>query len=204
MEQKKKIVIMRVLGWLGIILLFFTLAFEALPLMSNTTLGTFRLMTRQRVLEQRIIKNVLVLAYRTSSDEHAEAISELQTTLPTWEKVQAGLRNGDTALGISPNLPEDIKLMLTQAQPDFAYMVASAHQILAHPSPVDPVQLAIIQQHDQPYYLAMAQVSDLFQERIQNAARVYFGIELGMGIALMAIWIAFLLFIRSMYRKKEG
>jgi hypothetical protein len=203
MKQKRMIVIMRILGWLGIILLFFTLAFEALPLMSNTTLGTFRLMTRQRVLQQRIVKNVLILAYQTSSDEHVEAINELQTTLPVWEQVQKGLRLGDASLGISANLPGDIELLLTQAQPDFAYMDAAARQILARPSPVDPVQLAIIQQHDQPYYLTMAQVSDLFQERIQGAAKIYFGIELGMGIALMSIWIAFLLFIRSFNKRSK-
>src|SRR5690348_13944705 len=113
---------MRVFWGLGILLLLVMLAFEALPLMSNTTLGTFRLMTRQRVLEQRIVKNVLVLAYRSSPDDHAEAISEHQTTLPIWEKVQNGLRNGDVSQGISPNLPGDIRLLLIQAQPDFVYL----------------------------------------------------------------------------------
>lgn len=195
---------MPLLGWLGIFFLVVMLAFEALPLLSNTALGTFRLMTRQRVLEQRVVKNVMVLAYRTDQDEHAEAINELQTTLPVWEKVQRGLQDGDTTLGVSPNLPSDIKLLLTQAQPDFVYLDTAAHQVLAHPASVDPVQLSIVLQHDQPYYLAMAQANDLLQERIQNAAKIYFSIELGIGIALMSLWIVFLFSFRSLDKRSKG
>lgn len=192
MKEKIKGLIMPILGWLGIFLFIIMLLFEALPLLSNnSSLGTFRLMTRQRVLQQRIVKDVLILAYRTSLDDHAEAISELQTVLPVWEQVQKGLQKGDSSLGISPNLPTDVKLLLIQSQPDFAYLDAAAHQVLKNPSPVDLVQLSIILQHDQPYYLTMGQANDLFQEKIVNAAKLYFSIELGIGIVLVSIWVVF-------------
>lgn len=196
--------LVRVLWGLGIFLLLVMLAFEALPLLSNTALGTFRLMTRQRVLEQRIVKNVMVLAYRTDQDEHAEAISELQTTLPVWEKVQKGLQDGDPSLSLSPNLPSDLKLLLTQAQPDFVYLDTAAHQILTHPSPVDQAQVLIVLQHDQPYYLTMAQANDLLQERLQNAAKIYFSIELGIGITLMSLWIVFLFSFHALEKRSKS
>jgi hypothetical protein len=197
-------ILMRVLWGLGVFLLIITLAFEAIPLISGTSVATFRIMARQRVLEQRVVKDVLILAYRSSPEDHAEAISELQTTLPAWENFQNGLRAGDTSLGISPNMPGDVRLLLTQAQPDFTYLDAAAHQVLAHPSPVDLVQLSIILQHDQPYYIAMAQANDLFQERIQDAAKVYFGIEVCMCVASISIWIVLLFLVHSFVKRSKS
>jgi len=191
MNQKIKRILMPILGWLGIFLFIVSILFEALPLMRGNGLNTFHLIARQRVLEQRIVTDVLTLAYRPD-DEHPEALSELQTALPVWEKVQIGLQKGDDSLGISPNLPSNVKLYLLQMQPDFSYMDVAARQILTHHDPVDPDQVIIILQHEQPYYLSMAQAVILFQDDIDNAAKIYFSIELGIGIALMSIWIVFL------------
>jgi len=191
MNQKIKRILMPILGWLGIFLFIVSILFEALPLMRGNALNTFHLIARQRVFEQRIVTDVLTLAYRPE-EEHPEALSELQTALPVWEKVQNGLQKGDDSLGISPNLPNNVKLYLLQMQPDFSYMDTAARQILAHHDPVDPDQVVIILQHEQSYYLSMAQAVILFQDDIDNAAKIYFSIELGIGIALMSIWIVFL------------
>jgi len=187
--MKSKIIIKALRG-LGLFLLLISVVFESLPLMpGSTTLDTFRLMIRQRSLEERIVKSTLILAYRASPDERAEAINELQNTLPAWKKVQTGLRNGDASLGISPNLPTEVKLLLAKIQPNFISIDTSARKILEHPSSVDPVQIDIILQHSQLYYLTMAQSSDAFQESILSNARIYFSIELAIGIVLILMWI---------------
>ncbi len=193
----------RALGWLGVFLLLASLAFEALPLIPRNTLNTFHLAARQRVLEEHLVKDIFMLAYRTDSDDHAEAISEMQTALPAWERVQNGLLNGDASLGISPNLPGDVKIMLLQSQPDFSYLDAAAKRILAHPSPVDPTQLTIVLQHSQAYYLSTGQAVSLFQQDISDTARAYFEWELGIGVSLMLIWISFL-FATNRALKKIG
>jgi hypothetical protein len=180
-------------------LLLILLSFEALPLMPNSTLNTFHLAARQRVLEEHIVKNILVLAYRPQ-DEHADAISQIQTALPVWEQVENGLQKGDTSLGISPRLPQDMKLMLIQAQPDFVYLDTAARKILAHPSPVDQTELTIVLQHDQGYYIAMAQVVIVLQDDLRGMAIIYFSIELVTGIILMAIWISFLILLNRSLR----
>jgi len=203
MKQKDEKVIMRVLGGLGVFLLFASLAFEALPLLPNGTLNTFHLAARQRVLEEHIVKNVLILAYRPQ-DEHTEAISEIQTALPVWEEVENGLQNGDASLGISSHMPQDIKLMLLQAQPDFVYLDTSARHILAHPSPVDPVQISIVLQHDQGYYIAMGQAVNVLQDDLSRMTVTYFWIELSMSMLLMIIWISFIFSANSALSKKES
>ena len=188
----KSKVITRFIAGLGIFLFIISIAFEALPLMSDTTIGTFRLMTRQRVFEQSIVKNALILYYRPSLSERSEAISELQTTLPVWEKVQIGLQNGSPSLGISSNLPSDVNTLIMQAQPDYVYLDAAVHQILAHTGSIDVVQLSIILQHDQPYYVAMGQTTNLFQEHIQDATKIYFIIQLCISMPLMLICLGLL------------
>lgn len=195
---------MRALGGLGIFFFLVMLLFEALPLMPSNTLDTFHLAARQRVLEEHIVKDILILAYRSSPDERAEAISEMQTALPVWEQVQNGLLHGDQSLGISPHLPGDTKLLLIQAQPDYAYLDAAARHILAHPTPVDQTQLTIVLQHNQGYYISMAQAVNVLQDDIYNVARVYFVIELGIGVLLMAIWIAFLIMTNKALKKVNG
>lgn len=192
----------RVLGVFGIILILFSIAFAALPLLPSSTLGVIRIIARQRTLEQLIVKDVLILTYRSSGDR-VQAISEIQNALPTWEKVQAGLQNGDESLGISSNLPGEINLVLLQAQSDFTSIDTATHQILAHPSQVDQTQLSIILQHDHTYSLDMFQMSDLFESHILSISRIYFATGTAISIGLMLIWIRLLRALLRAEREKE-
>jgi hypothetical protein len=158
--------------------------------MPNSTLSVIRVIARQRTIEQLIVKDVLIMAYRPTAD-HVQAISELQNALPNWEKVQNGLQNGDADLGISSNLPSDIKLLVLQSQSDFTSIDTSAHQILAHSSEVDQTQLLIILQHERAYSLTIFQVSSLFEDHILGVSRIYFGIGVAISVALLCIWIRF-------------
>lgn len=177
----------RIWGIFGIILIVFTIAFAALPLFPSSALDVIRITVRQRALEERIVKNVVVLAYQPES--HVQAVSELQNTLPTWEQVQNGLMNGDQSLGISANQPDDVKLLLLQAQSDFVSIDTAVHQILAHPSQVDPTQLTIVLGHEQAYYTTMAHVDTVSKDHITQITRIYFGIGMAISLVLMVIWI---------------
>lgn len=189
-------------GIFGILLIFFFIAFAALPLFPNSTLGVIRIIARQRTLEQIIVKDVLILAYRPAPD-HVQAISEIQNALPTWEQVQTGLQKGDDSLGISHNLPPEIHLLLLQSQSDFTSIDTAAHQVLAHPSKIDQTQLLIILQHERAYSLAMFQVSDLFESHIHGISQAYFGIGTAIGVGLMLIWVTFFRKILRLEREKE-
>lgn len=193
----------RILGWFGVFILLVCIAFQALPLMPNSGLNTFHLAARQRVLEERIVKDVLILACRPQ-DEHTEAISEMQTVMPVWEEVEKGLQNGDTSLNISPNLPGDFKMMMLQAQPDYSYLDAAARRILAHPEPADQTQVSIVLQHSQGYYLYMGEAVNVLQDDINGVARIYFGIGLGIEIFLMIIWISFLIATNKSLKRNGG
>lgn len=190
---KKLRSLMRIMGTAGIILVLIIIASDALPIISNTnSISIFHLVARQRALEERLVKDTLLLTYRSSTDE-AEAVSEMQTALPLWEKVQNGLYSGDPSLGMPQRLPSDLKLLIVQAQPDFFYLDSAFHHILAHPNPVDPVQLTIVLQHNQSYYLAMEQVVNNAQDHIQEGAKIYFSIELIIALIALIIALTFLI-----------
>jgi hypothetical protein len=178
----------RILGIFGVLLILISIGFSMFPLLPHDTMSVIHLIARQRTIAQLVVKDTLILAYRPA-DDHVQAISELQNALPAWEKVELGLQNGDTSLGISPNLPGDIKLLLLQAQSDFTSIDTSAHYILAHPDPIDQTQLSIVLQHERAYSLTMFQVSNLFDDYIHGMSTVYFGIEVAISVGLLILWI---------------
>src|SRR6266568_8568747 len=66
----------------------------------------------QRARAVRMVKDVLVLAYRPAG-EHAQSLSELQDILPAWEQTQKGLQVGDAALGLPRYPPTNVVLLLS-------------------------------------------------------------------------------------------
>lgn len=195
--------LMPVIRIVCIILIALNLAFDALPLVPNNALSTISAIDLQRTLGERIAKDVLILSYRPTS-EHVQAVAELQSMLPYWEKVQNGLTGGDESLGISDHLPPDIRLLLVQAQTDYVEMDQAAHTIVAHPSQaVDPIELSIVLQHEPNYFLTMLHVAMLEQQHIQSATQVYFSLEAGIGVLLLASFIALLAGYRAQRKSVE-
>lgn len=121
----------------------------------------------QRARSQRIAKDVLILSTHPTDESRAQAISEMQNMLPGWQETQTGLQQGDPALGLPHAVPDNIQLILTQAQPDYNAMLVAAKAILASPDkPVNSIQVTIILAHELKYYLAMSQVETLWQQQI--------------------------------------
>jgi hypothetical protein len=108
----------------------------------------------QGMRAQKIAKDALTLEYRPAS-AHIQAISEIQNTLPAWEKEQTQLVQTHNT---------DIQTLLSQAQPDYVALDTAANKLLAHPD--DTTQIQIILQHERNYSLIMNQVSVLIQDRI--------------------------------------
>jgi hypothetical protein len=105
---------------------------------------------------QRIAKDALVLEYRPAS-EHAQAINEIQNSLPIWEAQQSYLSTLQNST---------VQTLMAQAQPDYLAIDTAARNLLAHTN--DTTQTNIIIQHERNYTLVMNQLSQLIQDRIQE------------------------------------
>lgn len=109
---------------------------------------------------QRITKDALILAYRSSS-EHSQAISEMQDTLPALETEQVNLRTLTSS---------DTQLLVTQSQPDYAAIDTATRVLLAHPTgTIDFTQVEIIAKHERNYSLIMSQLAALRESKIQSS-----------------------------------
>lgn len=192
-------IIMRFTTIVGMILLLGAVLLEILPILPSsipTTVSIIHRINQQGALAERIDKDVLVLACRPGS-EHAQAVSELQVTLPAFEKVQAGLQGGDPSLNLPMRRPQDVQLLLLQSQSDYIAVDTAVKAILAHTdSPIDPNQIAIIQQHERPYFLAINYAAKTWEGHIEDNALEFFWTELWISICLMLLWIAFPVFNR--------
>lgn len=141
----------------------------------------------QRIREQRIVKDALVLMYRTDKDERVQALTELQDTLPVWEQVQRGLMVGDKSLGLPRNVPGDIELVMVAANADYTPMDIAVKKILSQHDPVDSLQIQIIQNHDPKYVVSMYQVSTLWQKHVDEIFLELYWIEFGLVGGLLAL-----------------
>lgn len=180
----------RLFGILGFFLFIFIIGFEALPLMPNNTLNTFKLIGMQRSLGSRIVSSALVLAYQPEA-EHAAALDIIQKSIGPWEQVQAGLYSGAQTQGLSTALPDDVAQLIAQSEPDFASLDGAAHAVLKSPEHINPLQISILVDHRDAYFITMSQVLNLVQQKITTAATVYFLIELVLESILFIGWLLF-------------
>lgn len=155
----------------------------------------------QRTRMQAITKDVLILAYRPTSDR-AQAISELQIALPLWEQTQRGLQMGDTVLQLPIQVPEIVQALMTASQSDYLAIDTAARNIVAHTaSPIDPIQLQIILSHEHSYAVEMTQVNNAWQLQIDGAFLHIFLIE--SGITSLVIILLLLLYVRSRIEERN-
>lgn len=207
-------IIMRSIVAIGIIFLIGAALLEVLPVLPNsvaTTVSIVHRVNQQGALAERIDKDVLTLAYRPQS-ERVQALSELQVTLPTFEKVQAGLQGGDVSLNLPMQRPQDVQLLLLQSQSDYMAIDTAVKAILAHTNQsVDPNQIAIIQQHERPYFLAMNYSAKVWEDHVEGNALGFFWVELWMSIILIILTLAWMvlpalnsLFVRFLQRKEQA
>ncbi len=176
---------------LGIAGLLLSILFEIIPILPNTTnnaVNAIHLTNQQGALTERIAKDALAL---TQDGDHSQAILELQVSLPAFEKNQNGLQANDPSLHLPAHIPGDVQLLIIQSQADYAALDSAARSILKNADlPVDPNQLAIIQQHERPYFIAMNTVAKVWQGHIEDGSAAFFRIELGFGIVLLVLVFA--------------
>jgi hypothetical protein len=197
-------IIRKAVAVLGIIALIFSILLEMIPALSNGSneaVNAVRLTNEQYALAERIDKDALTL---TQPGDHSQAILELQVTLPTFEKDQNGLTvDNDPSLGLPDHIPSDVQLLIIQSSPDYAALDSAARSILDNADPpINQNQLAIMQQHERPYFLEMNTIAKVWQAHIIDTAIGFFRWELGFGIGMLVLVVAYFVLGRIIQRIK--
>jgi hypothetical protein len=188
-------VIRRAIVVLGVIGFLFGILLEAIPVYTNGTnevINAIHITNQQYALDERISKDVCAL---TQPGDHSQSVLELQVTLPAFEKnqadLQSNLQTNDPSFELPAHIPGDVQLLIIQSQSDYAALDSAARSILNNADPpIDQNQLAIIQQHERPYFITMGTAAKVWQGHIRDNAIMFFQFELGLDIAVLALMIA--------------
>jgi nitrate/nitrite-specific signal transduction histidine kinase len=86
---------------------------------------------RQRMLSQKISKDVLILETVTDPTVRAARIQELQQSVTLWEQSQQGLQNGDAQQGLPATTSSAVKQLFSVIGPNYEAMLRAAKDILA-------------------------------------------------------------------------
>ena len=203
MSRKLRSAFIRMFYISGILFLLISIATDAWPLMPNEGVQVIRRISQQKGFEERIAKNALILVYGDKT-LRPQAVNELQTTLPVWERIQQGLEKGDASLGLPGSTPREVDVLISQIRTDFIAIDTASRAILVRPDdPANATQLSIVLAHSQPYYLKMSDISDVWQDKTQDVGKIYFGIKLGIGLVLLVFWILLIILHKRQSKQKE-
>jgi hypothetical protein len=140
----------------------------------------------QRMRVERLAKDVLVLANHPTLPAQAQATSEIQDTLPIWQKTQVGLQAGDASLGLPQTGDSGIIAMVSLAQIDFLPILVALQKLLRGP-PIDPTHIQIVLSHENGYLVTMTQVNSLWQTHIDSVFSQLFWIEAAFITAILLL-----------------
>lgn len=163
-----------------IILVALLLACFLIPLIKSPT-NALRKASLQQARVERIAKDVMILEYRPAI-EHAQALSELQDTLPVWQDEQSALAQFND---------QQVQLLLLQSNADYTPMTAALKIILSQPaSQIDPLQVSIILNHEHDYAVTINQIAQLIQQDQAAIAEQFF--IFGLSALVLSVILTFL------------
>lgn len=181
----------RTIETLAFTAVFAIMVFLAIPLTLSNTDATLHYAMLQQSLSQRIAKDALILQYDPTSDD-AQAISELQNMLPTWESDQANLQNS--------NLPDSAQTLFISSTTNYVGIDAAVRAILTHPQNAH-VEAQIIHMQELPYFLAISQVANELQQQEYSSRNALFAIGEMTCVILLVIKTIFVVTVEMAARR---
>lgn len=177
-------------------LLLILLAFQSVIVIQPSTSRAINEAGLQRTRCQLIAKDVLVLKYRTNSTEKAQAINELQTLLPNFEREQA-------VISSYPML--QVQVLSTASRADYNAIDVAARTILVnHATTIDSTQIDIILAHNNMYLITINQIVTSLQQFTEDEEHQLFYIETGIVILILLLVLVLSWNIRSVANKIQS
>jgi PAS domain-containing protein len=167
--------------------------------------------SRQGTLSQQIAKSGYRLVSASSAKAHHDAQEELRDALARFERAHAGLRDGDTALGIGKGSGRDIVARLGDIELPYQMMASAATTILASGDSQSEFHQAVhrLAEHEAPYLRGIESIADQYEKRILQTLtyarwlKFAFGLLTLAALALVAVRV-FMPAIRQMQHDMHG
>jgi len=189
-------VLLRILCIGGCVLVLCLLFLESTPILSSGIPQLTGIAASQKALVERLAKDALLIEDGTS-DQHIQAINELQITLPRWQSNQNQLH--------ASILPNDVNILFEATASDYTAINTALQTILEntdHPASTIDIEVAIVETHEQEYYVNMSQILSLLQNLWTSSINWLFGLECFLEALLLLGALFFLLTIERSSRVK--
>jgi len=132
---------------------------------------------RQRMLSQKISKDVLILENATDPTMRMVRTEELQQAVTLWQQSQQGLQNGNVQLGLPSTTSVDVKRLFSAIEPNYETMLSAAKNLLAqldqqpasssqHPNVSSFVDTILAQ--EAPFLVGMDQIVSQYQREAEG------------------------------------
>jgi signal transduction histidine kinase len=99
----------------------------------NSQLGDSRIINisgKQRMLSQKLTKEILILNYVTDSTNGNQEISRIKETIALWKFNQNALENGNDSLGFPKEKSKELSELFKNAKPNFESIISNASLFL--------------------------------------------------------------------------
>jgi signal transduction histidine kinase len=99
----------------------------------NSQLGDSRIINisgKQRMLSQKLTKEILILNYVTDATNGNQEISRIKETIALWKFNQNALENGNDSLGFPKEKSKELSELFKNAKPNFESIISNASLFL--------------------------------------------------------------------------
>jgi hypothetical protein len=178
-----------------IFLMLLLMGFELVPSLSGGDAPYINQAALQLTRSQQLTNAAYMLAYRPAA-EHAQAMYDLQTILPAFEKEQNLLLTNTTS---------EIQDLLQQARTDYLPIIAALQTIIAHPqSVVDPIEINIIVLHEHSYLITMNALLLILPRHLEDRNIQLFIIQIIIEVLFSIVFIMVMTtFVWEMHTQKS-
>ena len=154
---------------------------------------TINISGRQRMLSQRIAKNVLQLRIQPRGPATDRVVANLENDLARWQEAHRQLRSGFMGRRSTARTSPAVQARFNDLERHFQMMVATTEQIIASyraggaPSPEAAVRDATIAEHEGAFLKQMNGIVMAYEGEARNRVRRLRRVEVGLTVAVIAV-----------------
>jgi signal transduction histidine kinase len=153
---------------------------------------------RQRMLSQKLTKQILILNYVSDPQSNQNAIAEATNILNLWKSSQNALLLGSDSLNFSGTKSVEIEKLFNSIQPNFTSMVRAATNYMDNKrkninNKENQEYVGIILKNQAPFLKKMNKIVEQYEKEARN--KIVFQRNMEFAILVFTLTILFLVFI---------
>jgi len=156
---------------------------------------------RQRMLSQKITKDVLALTQFEDEEEQTLYLDELKTAVDTWEESNSNLQTGDLEEGITKHNSDTIKMLFSEIDESHQTILGAAHDIIdlmesgVYSKSLLLEKIKVIKSNDKTYLEGMDQIVSQYDKEDSDKIEIIDRTELILFFLIIVVIVFEVIYI---------